>query len=741
MRKKQTWFIRLITTYLPILYLLTVALLFVFFMTVNQLSQRQTVRANEAFTKYALQRLDSLLGNIDQIVNTDIVSNRELAAYTFMKNDEELNPYLLGSKVSDRFHQLKISFPQIYSIYFYRHADMSVLSTDAFQPLSRFGDQAFLQEQMSKPFTSQWSAARTYKDFDTQEYGVPVVSLVKKVPLFMSPSGVIVINFDLASLQAWIGEQTAGAISYVKLYDAQGQLLAASKEAGSSDLLILTSNVTGWSLHSGLNPNYQYGMFTDLYYSWLILGAVMVLLASVGTIYLSKRYARPIDASLNRISEFFNGKPMGQPGKEVLQYVDSAVDQIIDYANRYQSESVSQLPYRQKHFFQELLSGDREIGAEEMREEMQLFGFSSAWTTYSVALLEIDRMTEFTKGYSYRDQYLLKFVLTNALKETAEQQGIEVWSEWLSADTLGILFGQPEQLQPEQVLAVSTSMKQWIESNLTFTVTIGVGAVTLCMEEIRLSYDQAAKALEYKSALGNNKIIDYLTISRRTETELFDMLQLMRNMIQLFKNGDDNWRNQLEFMFSMIGKGLYSHDEMINLFHYMNYTLMRELEDFPNEYKDIWKQQAMPSISQALESFDTLEDLRTSLLESLNRVAEKWKSLRESRNHRSLMQQVKSFIEEQYGNPNLSLQLISDEFKLSKNYLSRLFKDEFRENFIDYVTNIRMQKAKELMDGTDLSIQDIALQVGYEHYFTFNRAFKKSMGFPPSDYRKRSMSE
>lgn len=108
---------------------------------------------------------------------------------------------------------------------------------------------------------------------------------------------------------------------------------------------------TGWTFNSGIKEAYHYGIFSELYYSWIIIGVVMVLIASALIIYLSKRYARPIDASISRITDYLNVR---QPGGELISVVDAAVDKIIDFADRYQSESNLNLPYRQKYFSKNL---------------------------------------------------------------------------------------------------------------------------------------------------------------------------------------------------------------------------------------------------------------------------------------------------------------------------------------------------------------------------------------------------
>ncbi|MNI14765.1 HTH-type transcriptional regulator YesS [compost metagenome] len=80
--------------------------------------------------------------------------------------------------------------------------------------------------------------------------------------------------------------------------------------------------------------------------------------------------------------------------------------------------------------------------------------------------------------------------------------------------------------------------------------------------------------------------------------------------------------------------------------------------------------------------------------------------------------------------------MLSERFKLTPNYLSRLFKEEFGEKFIDYLAGLRIEQAKYLLVTTSEAIQEIAGRVGYTHTFSFIRVFKKLVGRTPGDYRK-----
>lgn len=84
----------------------------------------------------------------------------------------------------------------------------------------------------------------------------------------------------------------------------------------------------------------------------------------------------------------------------------------------------------------------------------------------------------------------------------------------------------------------------------------------------------------------------------------------------------------------------------------------------------------------------------------------------------------------------LSLSVLAQEFHLNPQYISQLFKNEIGVNFLSYLTNIRMEKAKKLLISTSLSIAEVAERSGYGDYRVFTKVFKKSEGLTPSQYRR-----
>lgn len=144
---------------------------------------------------------------------------------------------------------------------------------------------------------------------------------------------------------------------------------------------------------------------------------------------------------------------------------------------------------------------------------------------------------------------------------------------------------------------------------------------------------------------------------------------------------------------------------------------------FPSE----WKEKSNKKLNQmaSLADFNTwFQELETVLTATLCETSETSRMIRS----------IKKYILHHY-DKEISLEIIAQEMNLSANYLSNLFKKETKENLIEYVTKVRINKAIEYLRTTDLKIYEIGKQVGYENEHYFSRVFKKITGVSPNRYR------
>ena len=103
-----------------------------------------------------------------------------------------------------------------------------------------------------------------------------------------------------------------------------------------------------------------------------------------------------------------------------------------------------------------------------------------------------------------------------------------------------------------------------------------------------------------------------------------------------------------------------------------------------------------------------------------------------------LMANVKKYLQHNYMLYDVSLDSISDILNINASYFSMLFKKSFGVNFVDYLTSLRINAARELLTDPFLSAAEVANMVGYESPNYFTRVFKKNTGLTPTEYRKTS---
>lgn len=98
------------------------------------------------------------------------------------------------------------------------------------------------------------------------------------------------------------------------------------------------------------------------------------------------------------------------------------------------------------------------------------------------------------------------------------------------------------------------------------------------------------------------------------------------------------------------------------------------------------------------------------------------------------------YIENHYKDDKLSLPKVAEHIEFSTAYFSRTFKDEIGKSFVHYLTELRMEKAKDILKNPYNKSYEVAYSVGYIDYPHFSKAFKKYYGLSPSEYRKLQLS-
>lgn len=738
---KKNGYRRLLLSYIPILLFVVSVLFLVFFGTIYELTRKQTVKANEVFAQHVMQTLNYSLSSIDQLMIKEILTNDKFKDFydPVHQNDTYLN-----YQVTEKMKELIATVPLVHSAYLYRTYDHKVMSSNILMPVDLYGDKEFIRNFMAGGgSTYQWTDPRLFQEFE-REQGKNVVSLVKRVPLLTGSQGLIVVNVSTDSLLKQFKEMAQSGISSLYLTDSQDRWIGTEISRPSNDKKtpwkelressVVVSELSGWRVYAGIQDSGLFSMFRTLSYSWIWIGLIGILIGVVWLVRASRNHYKPLEAMLGRVRQFshksdWNGK------EDEFRYIGSAIDHLLEHSSTLEKQAKESSIYRKKVLFTEILEGVRLLSGKEWQEEIASLGWPTNPGSLTVALVEIDKYKSFQEIYSAKDQYLLKFVLQDVIKEMAQEQGVLVWAEWLSNTELGVLLSLGDTGE-DAVLGWLETFRQWVESNLDFTVTIALGSIIRDISEISLSRDEASQALRYKPTLGMNQVITYTDIEHRPVHGVYEQQQVIRQLAELYRLRDDTWQQHMKQLTKCLGGELFERSELVDMMDYLLYQFGREMQDLSLEYREIWQQEAQSGITALLERFETSDELLSDLSEILVRAYEKMETVRAKRNMFTMVHEVKSYLERNYADPSLSLVQLSDEFGFAPAQLSRMFKEEVGEKLVDYLAKVRMEQAKQLLLETNKPVQDVALDVGYVHPFSFIRAFKKLIGKTPGDYRK-----
>lgn len=151
-------------------------------------------------------------------------------------------------------------------------------------------------------------------------------------------------------------------------------------------------------------------------------------------------------------------------------------------------------------------------------------------------------------------------------------------------------------------------------------------------------------------------------------------------------------------------------------------------ENLLEQYKDAQKMEIF--LGTAGQAREYIKNLFGAVIELREQGME--------RRYDNLIQHAKAYIEDNYNHEDISLNMVASEVNLSSSHFSTVFGQETGVTFVEYLTKVRMDKAKQLLRTTGTKTTEIAFEVGFRDAHYFSNLFKKTQGCTPREYRNRS---
>lgn len=254
----------------------------------------------------------------------------------------------------------------------------------------------------------------------------------------------------------------------------------------------------------------------------------------------------------------------------------------------------------------------------------------------------------------------------------------------------------------------------------------GMGHNTDSLMNVWEAYQQATEAVSYTT---KNYIFFPYEFIKKKSNMFYYPTEISTKMIHFITTG--NTAQVLELFNLIHQENIEERSLPVNLLKYLlsdiRNTLLKARFALPSDTDP----EAVKLLDERFNehlSFKLCEDLALTLCKLF--IAESDDS--------SLVSTIEKYIVKNYKDPSLGLNKISDEFQISESYFSHMFKEKTGVNFSTYLENIRMNEAARLIQNTDVSLNELYIEVGYNNANTFRRAFKKVFGVTPSSMREKT---
>ena len=266
----------------------------------------------------------------------------------------------------------------------------------------------------------------------------------------------------------------------------------------------------------------------------------------------------------------------------------------------------------------------------------------------------------------------------------------------------------------------------------------GVSEEQAGYKQLRLAARQAAKAMHYQNARSVSGVTFYdqvkdifLSTGERNPNEESNI----RDLVEMLSVAEKRPQLCAQFTSTLYAIGSQQDHGLILAKRFCTELLVEidaslqnlALPDYP---RHVLLSETLIEVLAA----GSLAGINGCMTQYLQQLLERLKQVDEARMAGELIDRVKAYIGEHFAE-NLTLSVLAEIFYVSPVYLSRLFKKKTGTNFVEYLTALRIEKAKEFLNDPNLKVYHVAEMVGYENPRYFARLFKEATGMVPQEYR------
>lgn len=689
--------------------------------------------------------LSSLAQNVVRLAPTKIF-DRIRAYETFEEVNANYQNVSNAKTVFLELLNLKHSLDGIESSYFYLEGSDYIISTDkGITRLNRYESLDWIEEALEgrRGIGGIWHPRKL-------ESGASVVSYVLPLNRLSTPTrGIVVVNMKESQISQFLRPSQPGRQGYL-LMEMDGTIISHSDKS-----LLLTDGgqlpyiqdilqsrekegyaiheVNGerliytWSLSDQLswwNVNI-YSMdelMTKAYHlqqSLIVLTCVIIFVGSLLAVFLATWLSKPVRQLVRAIRARSN---LGVSNKNELVFLETAFRRMQEEEEELHMMLKEREQDTRSLAVQNLLRGEVTKQVDELFPE----------PNFRVAIVSVDRYRRYVSHTNPETRSYHRYILISQC-ESRFPEGVHARAVYQGDGCFVIVINYNRERTDswgDDLDRTLNAIRDKASEILGYSVTIGVSEEAEMCSMVSDQVTEAMEAIKHRITEGSGKIIYWRQEAERSKKYMYPT-NSERRILNFLETGDlESINKELEHIRSDILAADYiSYDNILFIYNQLVGVTIKHLRENNISTARIFA--GRRNIYSAIASIDTLDELEQYLREFFGEIIH---HLARNQTEVNYGERIIRYLEEHFCE-EIVFEDMAKEIGISYSYMRKILYELTGKSLIEYINMLRIEKAKQILLETNLSMTQIAAEVGYYNVQSFNRFFRKFEGMSPSSYK------
>lgn len=468
--------------------------------------------------------------------------------------------------------------------------------------------------------------------------------------------------------------------------------------------------------------------------TFLLISAIIALVFCLSGYFISNRLFMPIKRATEKIAYSRFGPQ--KPRMTEIDMISKVFEETTERMRELESKNESNSCIYRENILRQLLKSDirPESAGESLGEHRPNIEFSD--------LLHVCFKIDDYKSIGESDRFIYETTLCRIVPEILKDDfHCEAVNMFQGEIALLLNFKNREENNFQQLVSSIDKVRRMSAQTLHITLTAGIGGLADGIAGCPEAYRKAVEMTKHRFVLGNDiTIYKQLLDSRLTTTGSYPS-EIEEKLVAAIKAKNRNsYIYILDDFTELLGN--YNYSEAVSVLFQILTSCIKTINQIANQdsSKHSLDFDELNNIFSELQTLEHVKRWMVSLFDEYQQIVDEISRLKNDR-HYKIVEKMQDYIRRNYCDMNLSVELIADMAGYTSSYFTRIFKEISGLYVNDFIRQVRINKAKELLNMPDSKVSDVPSAVGFTNLSHFSTVFRKDVGLTPSAYREYVLSK